>query len=100
MVSLSCLLHFPSLSLSLSLSLSSLSPSFSFLSRYDMTSWNETCCEVYADAYAAQWSRFAALCDGGETGADSDARMEGYRRTFEALEQAAEVLGFGTNARL
>ena len=63
------------------------------LRRYDMTSWNETCCEVYADAYASQWSHFADLCTGGETVADSDVRMEGYRRTFEALEQAAEILG-------
>ena len=68
--------------------------------RYDMASWNETCCEVYADAYASQWARFADLCTGGETAADSDVRMEGYRRTFEVLEQAAEVLGFSRKAAI
>ena len=67
---------------------------------HDAKDFDQTCCEIYRGAYAAQWERFAELCAGGETPRDSEVRLDGYKRTFECLEQAAAVLGVREKAAL
>ena len=59
---------------------------------YDYSGWENTFCELYGAAYAAQWSRFISLIQGGETVEESEMRMSTYSKTFERLEQAAKVL--------
>eukprot|EP00605_Chrysophyceae_sp_TOSAG23-4_P001090 GSChrysophyteH1.ASY1.ANO1.1196.1 assembled CDS len=60
---------------------------------YDFSGWSETFCELYAAAYAAQWSRFLSLIEGGENLEESQHRLESYSKTFARVEQAAQVLG-------
>ena len=60
---------------------------------YDYRNWKGTFCEVYAPAYAAQWSHFASLIQDGESAEESAERLSSYEKTFQCVEQAAEVLG-------
>lgn len=59
---------------------------------------NGGCAALFGDAYAAQWRAFHALVSNNNNGtADGKAAqaelLRGYQQTFDALEQAAAVLG-------